>query len=352
MNIALINRKVKQLEKHLDIVINYNKEDVATVFEKFTTFSVEEATFVLHSAENAKRYYMKYSFISGEISDTKSEVNVCINDLFSNRHLRSILFAAKEAQILQDEKLRESFILFFLIGNKRIHNTNVPVLSIEVDTEQGHQKRWFMISKLNVTTRCIEMEGLLSIVDYGNFHQPVIATCKYDMSKRLFTYHYMFERQEMTDCYEGTEYSASTTSISTILYSYTEFKMENEGNNLPQSNYPELSLACRKVFKGKQLHLFSELRGALELWEIIEATFYDIKSINENEIVFRVCDGESLLSDLYYDRNRQKIMAYQTPCRSYGRRRKISYKFSDSPALSGQVQFDKAIKMIEKEYPQ
>lgn len=42
-----INRRVKQLEKHLDIKIVYQGEEIGTLFERFSAFSYENADIVV-----------------------------------------------------------------------------------------------------------------------------------------------------------------------------------------------------------------------------------------------------------------------------------------------------------------
>lgn len=52
--IAKINRRVKQLDKHLDIKIVYQGEEVKTIFERFAAFSFECADLILFSSEKSK----------------------------------------------------------------------------------------------------------------------------------------------------------------------------------------------------------------------------------------------------------------------------------------------------------
>ena len=58
--LARINRRVKHLEKHLDIKIVYQGEEIETLFERFSAFSNDYADIILYSSEKSKRVSGQY----------------------------------------------------------------------------------------------------------------------------------------------------------------------------------------------------------------------------------------------------------------------------------------------------
>ena len=58
--IAKINRRVKHLEKHLDVKIVYQGKEVNTLFERFSVFSFECADLVFYSSD--------YDFNTGNLT--------------------------------------------------------------------------------------------------------------------------------------------------------------------------------------------------------------------------------------------------------------------------------------------
>ena len=71
-----INRRVKQLEKHLDIKIVYHGEEVDTVFERFFSFSFEYADVTIFSSEKSKRYKLHYDCNNGSLTDLEDGLEV------------------------------------------------------------------------------------------------------------------------------------------------------------------------------------------------------------------------------------------------------------------------------------
>lgn len=331
-SISNINRKVKHLEKHLEVIIHYQDEEVPTVFERFENYSHEEADLVLYSKDKAKRYKLNYNFSNGILKDVKSDTQIEITDLFSNRHLRSILYAGREAIISQDKNIADSFSIFFRKIDKREQNSDIPVMSIE---HAGCQKRWFMISTIHIMTPTqIEMEGLLSIVVGDYFMLPVNAKCKYNIKSDRYTWSYTKDGKGNTESFKGGHpYSTGSVNFCDILYAYTEYLLCNESDDIISSKYPEQTLLCRKIFKNQKIMLYSKNPN----FTFLSAIFYDIKSISENEIVFRVCDGNSLLTEISYDRRKCQI-----------RKQRNSFQFIGDPKTSGEPQFTKAIKLLAK----
>ena len=111
--IAIINRRVKHLEKHLDIKIVYQGEEVNTLFERFSAFSFECADLILFSSEKSKRFKLHYDFNTGNLTDLKTGSEIEMMDLFSCRHLRSILFIAHETLFLNTKETLSAFTIMF-----------------------------------------------------------------------------------------------------------------------------------------------------------------------------------------------------------------------------------------------
>jgi len=93
------NRKVKRLEKHLDIKVNLNGEEVDTLFSRFSSFSSDSADIELGSTN--KKLVLHYDFNTGSLIEIKGGSDANVSDLFSSRHLRSLLFTAHKEFFLK-----------------------------------------------------------------------------------------------------------------------------------------------------------------------------------------------------------------------------------------------------------
>jgi hypothetical protein len=148
-----INRKVKRQEKHLDIKVNLNGEEVDTLFSRFSSFSSDSADIELGSTN--KKLVLHYDFNTGSLTEAKGGTDVIVRDLFSSRHLRSLLFTAH----------KESFLKTTDNGSQNLATKfhkeySQPVFCIETAGE----KKWFSIESIDVVRDAkIKMAGLLSI---------------------------------------------------------------------------------------------------------------------------------------------------------------------------------------------
>lgn len=343
IDISSLNRRVKQLEQHLEIKICVQGETVETVFERFTSYTEREAEFILCSRDKAKRYKMTYSFVTRELHEEKTGAEVEVADLFSNRYLRSILFVGKE--VLTQQSMEEnSFSKFFHDHCKK--KKLVPILCVNHGLG-SNQIRWMYISSIKVTIRNIEIDGLLSIVGKDYFHQPLVAKCKIDYNKENYTWKYALDGEKRNETFEGSLYKHDVT-ISGILFLYMEYLMLNEDVDLIFSDYPELTMQCREIFKNARINLTSEKTDPMGLWVLYRFLFHNIKEITDEEIVFEGCDGDSLDAELIYNRKTGVINAYYKPSANSPKRCKMAFKFHDNDAQNGEKKFRKVIRLIER----
>ena len=129
-----INRKVKRQEKHLDIKVNLNGEEVDTLFSRFSLFSSDSADIELGSTN--KKLSLHYDFNTGTLTETKGGTDVNVSDLFSSRHLRSLLFTAhKESFLKTTDNGSHDF------ATKFHKDYPQPVFC----TETAGEKKWFSI---------------------------------------------------------------------------------------------------------------------------------------------------------------------------------------------------------------
>ena len=177
--LTYINRKVKRQEKHLDIKVNLNGEEVDTLFSRFSSFSSDSADIELGSTN--KKLVLHYDFNTGSLIEAKEGTDVDINDLFSSRHLRSLLFTAhKECFLKTADNCSQDF------ATKFHKEYSQPVFCIETAGE----KKWFSIESIDVVRDAkIKMAGLLSIED-TYVQQPIIARCEFDIIRKNFSWEY------------------------------------------------------------------------------------------------------------------------------------------------------------------
>ena len=327
--LAKINRRVKQLEKHLDIKIVYQGEEIETLFERFSSFSNNNADIVLYSSEKSKRYRLHYDFNYGSLTELKTDVEIEIVDLFSNRHLRSILFIGYETLILNSELL-STF-------SCKIHKDFPTPLCC---TENGSDKKWFLIDSVDILGDSkVRMEGLLSIVN-TIVHQPIKASCVFDITKEQFAWEYIIDGKKKKEVENENYYSWYKIKMSDILYAYTEHKIDK--------TTPEQGLVndILKVFKKQKIYILSKKKaewGNLKK-DYILALFWGIKTVNDEEIVLLACDGESLAKEVTFNRIDRKIYASMP---GIGRKKIQEMEFTHNRD-GNKDKFYKAIKLIER----
>ena len=330
--LTYINRKVKRQEKHLDIKVNLNGEEVDTLFSRFSSFSFDGAEIELGSTN--KKLVLHYDFNTGSLIEAKEGTDVDINDLFSSRHLRSLLFTAhKECFLKTADNCSQDF------ATKFHKEYSQPVFCIETAGE----KKWFSIESIDVVRDAkIKMAGLLSIED-TYVQQPIIARCEFDIIRKNFSWEYKLNGKLKKETEDENYYSWYKLKMSDVLYCFTEWKIANPAPNEPAIVYEML----RSLKKQKFIFVLTNKRTAFsKLGEnIINALFWDIKSISNDEIVFLACDGKTLLREITFNRNDRKIYAMASGLR---RKAKEEFEFTNNQD-SSENKFLKVINLIEKE---
>ena len=330
--LTYINRKVKRLEKHLDIKVNLNGEEVDTLFSRFSSFSSDSADIELGSTN--KKLVFHYDFNTGSLTEAKEGTDVDINDLFSSRHLRSLLFTAhKECFLKTTDNDSQDF------ATKFHKDYPQPVFCIE----NVGEKKWFSIESIDIIRDAkIKMAGLLSIED-TYVHQPIIARCEFDISRKKFNWEYKLDGKLKKETEDENYYSWYKLKMSDILYCFTEWKIDNPAPIEPAKVYE----MTRVLKKQKLLFVLTNKRTAFsKLGEnIINALFWDIKSISDDEIVFLACDGKTLLREITFNRNDRKIYSMASGLR---RKAKEEFEFTNNQD-SSKNKFLKVINLIEKE---
>ena len=210
-------------------------------------------------------------------------------------------------------------------------------------TEAAGEKKWFSIESLEVVRNTkIKMEGLLSIED-TYIHQPIIARCEFDIKRKRFYWVYKLDGKLKKDADDENYYSWYKLKMSDILYCFTEWKIDYPGPKEPTIVYEMLRLLKKQKF----LFVLSNKRTAFsKLGEnIINALFWGIKSISNDEIVFLACDGKTLSREITFNRNDRKLYAMALGFRRKG---KEEFEFPNNKD-DCKDKFYKVIKLIEKQ---
>lgn len=274
---------------------------------------------------------LHYDFNTGSLTEAKGGTDVNVSDLFSSRHLRSLLFTAHKESFLKTRDYNSSD--FTTLFHKYFSQ---PVFCIE----NAGEKKWFSIESIDVIRDAkIKMTGLLSI-ENTYVYQPIIARCEFDINRKRFNWEYKFDGKLKKESDDESYYSWYKLKMSDILYYFTEWKIDNPGPKEPAIAYEML-----RVFKKlKFLFILSQKRTAFsKLGEnIINALFWDIKSISNDEIVFLACDGKSLSREITFNRNDRRIYAIVS---GLGRKKQLEFEITNNN--DGQ-KFFKVIKLIEK----
>ena len=334
-----INRRVKQLEKHLDIKIVYQGEEVDTVFERFFSFSFECAAVTIFSSEKSKRYKLHYDFNNGSLTDLEDGLEVEVIDLFSSRHLRSILYIAHETMFLNATENLSDFTM-------KIHRDfPTPIFCTQI----GSEKKWFMIESIDVVNDSkIYMDGLFSIDDTYT-HQPTKAKCVFDIKRKCFSWEYTVKGRKKKEVEDEHYYSWYKIKMRDLLYSLTELRIDN-----PECKDQTPAMQCMvndmlKVFKKQKIHIFSKKRagwGNLKA-EYICCVFWNIKSVSNEEIVLLACDGNTLSKEVVFNRTDRRIYA---PMPRLGRNKMQEMEFPIN-SNKEKEKFFKVIRSIEKKQP-
>ena len=333
-----INRRVKQLEKHLDIKIVYQGEEIDTLFERFSAFSYECADLILFAFEKSMRVKLHYDFNTGNLTDLKTGSEIEMMDLFSCRHLRSLLFIAHETLFLNTTENLSAFITKF---HKEYSN---PIFC----TQTGCEKKWFLIDSIDIVNNSkIYMNGLLSI-DNTYTHQPIKAKCVFNIKKEQFAWEYAFNGKKKKEVENENYYSFYKIKMRDILYSYTKYRIDNPDFTEHTPLIQDMVKDMLKVFKKQKIYIFSKKRagwGNLKS-DYICGLFWNLKSVNSDEIVFLACDGDSLYREVIFNRINRKIYASMS---GLWRKKMQELEFTHNEN-GNKDKFYKVIKLIEDRF--
>ena len=327
--LAHINRSIKRQEEHLDIKVSINDEEIDTLFSRFSSFSLDDADIELVSSN--KKIVLHYDFNTGSLTERNGGATVDVYDLFGGRHLRSLLFTAHKEAFL---KTRDSNNPDF---TTKLHK-DYPQPVFCIDAPGG--KKWFSVESIEVIRDAkIKMEGLLSI-ENTYAHQPIKASCEFDISRKKFSWKYKVDGKVKNETNEESYYSWYKLRINDILYCFTEWKIENSNSSEPTLVDEMLNVLKKHQFlfvSEKKTSSLQEMAGS-----IIDALFWNIKSISDDEIVFLACDGNTLSREISFNRNDRKI--YATVPRWGKKKQEFGFAKKDGT----KSRFFKMIRLIEK----
>ena len=325
------------MEKCLDIKIVYQGEEIDTLFERFSAFSYESADIILHSSTEPKRYKLHYDFNTGILTDFKMGFDIEVIDLLSSRHLRSILFTAQEALFLNSAESLTAFTL-------KIHKEHPKP---EFCTQIGSEKKWFLIDSIDIVNDSkICMDGIVSI-ENTYAHQPTKAKCVFDIKKEQFTWNYSFNGNKKKEVENENYYSSYKIKMRDILYSYTEYRIDNP--NLIESKPAIQNMVNNmlKVLKKQRILIVTKMKDEWSNFnsDYINALFWNIKSVNDDKIVLLACDGDTLSKEVVFNRIDRIIYASMP---GLGKKKNQEMEFSHN-VKGNKDKFYKVIKLIESQ---
>lgn len=335
--LSYINKKVKKIEKHLDIKLCIQGEEIDTAFERFVAFSYDEADIVLCSADTSRRFKLHYDFNTGYLKDAKTGEELEIEDLFSRRHLRSILFTAHETLFLKTTEDLSPL-------TKKLHKKNpVPLMP----TEFGNEKKWFLIERIDVVSdSSVKMNGILSI-DKEYIHLPVKATCSFNIKRKTFTWDYMLYGKREKGKEPERYYNWYNIRMYKVLYDYTEVKIENILSLEGGTSLQMLERDMLKILKNQQIHIFTAKteRDSDLCVNYIYALFWGIKSVTDEQIVLLACNDYTLSKEVIFNRINRKIYADMP---GVGKTRLQEMRFINNE--DEKRKFEKVIRLIERQF--
>lgn len=294
--ISKLNRGIKRYEKDLEIIIIENGSPLETEFYRVCDFNGDVILFALRSAPG-KLVNLSYSYSTGKLQYEKDCSDVVIGSLFSNRHLRSILFYAWDFRYCQENELDEY--------NTLMHKKYpVPVLRTSTSGD-GNEKKDFKIDGVTITGNTIKLSGILSVKDRDYFDQPIIASCIHNLKNDTYKWSYqvagIMVSRVCSECVESTY--VTDPSCGNLLRIHAELA----NNHYLQSEngydqYEELTKCILRKLKNFEFHICSTKANRMGLYEMLRFIIKRIEEINDSEIVFEVCDLNIPSMTLVYDR--------------------------------------------------
>lgn len=298
--LSLLNRRSKQYAKHLDVNLSVDGIAIHSSFERFSAYELDQVAFTIIETEGVKhKFNFTYDFITGNLTCINRKEHIEIADLFSNRHLQSLLFFAREFAFLESDDID--------LLTRRIHE-KIAVPEMWTESSLSPLRKKLKVDRILVCDdRKIIVDGVLSMSNYDTFWLPFYAKCTFTLNRfgdTLFTWRYLVDGKITT--VEEREFSGHGTLImpSTISYEKTRLHIQGTADKTPQQ---QLDAELARITQGKSFILYSAKPGRMGLTDLKECVLYGIYSINDQELNFLVCDGGTASKVLTYNKDAKKI---------------------------------------------
>lgn len=157
---------------------------------------------------------------------------------------------------------------------------------------------------MRILKETIHMKGILSIRDRDYFDQPIVASCIYNYKHDTFTW--AFKVSDIDIKREGKEYIESYSETGINKASLFRIQAEAELQNIilgrNRQKYAELSKAIVDRLNLFEFIVFTPKKDVMGLRGVLRFIIKRVAEVNDNEIVFEVCDLETPTVRLVYDR--------------------------------------------------
>lgn len=315
--ISKLNRGIKKYEPHQEITIFDNGLPLETTFYRVTDFQDNTICFLLKAISGTK-IKLSYSYDTEKVKYVIDDSEAVIADLFSNRHIRSILFYSWDFMYRHEHELDEF--------NELMHK-KCPVPILRTSSSGEYQNKYFKIDSVTIGNNTIRMSGILSICGRDYFGQPTIATCVHYFRKDTFMWSYKVAGVDITkESQERTESIATIDPFAGNLFRIqteldNQHYCQTENNN---DKYNELTKSILKKLDNFEFHVFSPRTDNIWVDTILSFIVKRVVEVNDAEIVFEICDTDSPSSTLVYDRTFQGL--YRKKRKTYSKK-KTEFEF-------------------------
>ena len=341
--LSLLNKNVKKYEKHLEVNLSVNGENVPATFLRFTEYSLNVVSFIIKGNEKgSKSYTFKYDFKTGTIVCTNTEGEVAVSDLLSKRHLCYILFYAREFALMETEMSPLTQL---------IHKTYpVPVFLTSLTSIRNvhlmQNKRMKIDHVLQCNESGIVVDGLLAFTDYEDFQLPILARCKYTFSGKNFTWTFVLNgKKTVITKQDSQEYNSPLFMPRSILNVASRLRMQElyEEKTYTSCLLYNVSQKIAKIWNEKELLLCTKKPGRMGIPNFFHTQFICLSLVTDKEISFSVCESNTPETCLTYDRQQESFTAnfYDAD----GRKKEQSLTFPNDKEKNI---FQKVLNIIEK----
>ena len=189
---------------------------------------------------------------------------------------------------------------------------------------------------------------MIAIIDNTYTLQPIKAKCVFDIKKEHFIWEYSFEGKKRREVEDENYYSFYKIKMRDILYSYTDFRIDNPDFNEHTPSMQDMVTDMLKILKKQKIHIFSKKRAEWGNFkaDYICGLFWNIKSVSNDEIVLLACDGHSLSKEVVFNRIDRKIYASMP---GLGRKKMQDMEFTHNKNGNKDI-FYKVSRMIERRF--